>query len=129
MLDLDRFKRINDSHGHFTGDLVLKATARMLENEIRINDIVARFGGEEFVAVLPGLECDEAMAVAERISKACSKLHVTAPDGSDVTFRTSIGVSEYISGEETENTIRRADDALYIAKEQRRDRVICNNPA
>jgi len=129
MLDLDYFKHINDDYGHYTGDLVLKATARMLENEIRKDDIVARFGGEEFVVVLPGLKHDEALAIAKRICDSCSRLQITIPDGLDVTFTTSIGVSEYISGEKIETTLRRADEALYNAKEQGRNQVIYNPPA
>ena len=126
MLDLDRFKLINDNYGHITGDLVLKATARLLENELRLGDIVARFGGEEFVAVLPGLESFEAVAVAERIRKACTNTYISAADGSEVTFSTSIGVAEYRDGENIETTLRRADDALYDAKEQGRNRVVYN---
>jgi diguanylate cyclase (GGDEF)-like protein len=126
MLDLDRFKYINDDYGHMTGDVVLKATARLLENEMRLSDIVARFGGEEFVAVLPGLASDAAVAVAERICKACTGIQVLAADGREVTFTCSIGVTEYIGGEAIETTLRRADDALYDAKEQGRNRVICN---
>jgi len=125
MMDLDRFKLINDDHGHFTGDLVIKATARLLETEMRVGDIVARFGGEEFVAVLPGLGRDMAVAVAERICESCTQNHITAPDGSQITFTASIGVSEYIGGEDIETTLRRADEALYSAKEQGRNRVIC----
>ena len=126
MIDLDRFKLINDDHGHLTGDLVLRATARMLENELRLGDIVARFGGEEFVAVLPGLKTDQAVAVAERICSACGDIRIPAPDGSLITFTTSIGVSEYIAGEKIEATLKRADESLYIAKEQGRNRVVSN---
>jgi len=124
ILDLDRFKHINDDHGHLTGDLVLKATARLLESELRLSDIVARFGGEEFVAVLPGLAREEAVKVAERICKVCSETQVSGPDGSEVRFTSSIGVTEYRSGEGIEATLRRADDALYDAKERGRNRVI-----
>jgi diguanylate cyclase (GGDEF)-like protein len=126
MLDLDRFKHINDDYGHMTGDMVLKATARLLENEMRLSDIVARFGGEEFVVVLPGLASDEAVAVAERICKGFNDIQVSAADGREVTFTCSIGVTEYSNGETIEKTLRRADDALYDAKEQGRNRVIYN---
>lgn len=126
MFDLDRFKHLNDDYGHLTGDMVLKATARLLENEMRLSDIVARFGGEEFVVVLPGLASDAAVAVAERIRKACTGIQVLAADGREVTYTCSIGVTEYISGESIETTLRRADDALYDAKKQGRNRVIYN---
>ena len=124
MIDLDRFKHINDDYGHLTGDIVLKATARMLENEMRLSDIVARFGGEEFVVLLPGLESDTAFAVAERICRACNEIKVLATDGREVSFTCSIGVAEYSSSEIIETTIRRADDALYDAKVQGRNQVI-----
>lgn len=123
MLDLDRFKRINDDYGHLTGDMVLMATARMLEHELRLGDIVARFGGEEFVVVLPGVTEDMAAAVAERICKACTGVRVLATDGREVTFTCSIGVTEYISGEAIEITLGRVDDALYDAKNLGRNRV------
>jgi len=124
MADIDRFKLINDTYGHFTGDLVLKAVSRMMENELRLGDIVARFGGEEFVAVLPGIESDQAVAVAERICIACRKLRVLGPDGREVQCKISIGVTDFIPGEDVEITLRRADEALYMAKQQGRNRVV-----
>lgn len=123
MLDLDRFKRVNDEHGHFTGDLVIRAIARLLELELRLGDIGARFGGEEFLVVLPGLNGDEAEKVAWRICKSCNASHVMAPDGTRVPFTISIGVAEYQNGENIDTTLKRVDDGLYRAKELGRNRV------
>ncbi len=124
MFDLDRFKRINDTYGHFTGDQVLKTAARVLEQQLRRTDIIARFGGEEFVAILPGLRGEEAVSVAERIRQACQDTTVTAPTGDEIRLSTSVGVTEYESGEEAEAMLTRVDDSLYRAKELGRNRVV-----
>lgn len=124
MFDLDRFKRINDNHGHLTGDKVLRTTARLLQDGVREHDIVARFGGEEFVAVLPGSTSEEAIAVAERIRQRCQETTVAAPNGEGIQLSTSVGVTEYEAGEAVEATLSRVDDSLYKAKELGRNRVI-----
>ena len=123
MFDLDRFKRINDNYGHLVGDKVLKAAAGVLQKELRADDIVARFGGEEFVLVLPGCRNDEAMAIAERIRRRCFDTHITAPNGDDIQLSTSVGVTEHEAGEAIEVTLNRVDEALYEAKETGRNRV------
>lgn len=124
MFDLDRFKRINDNYGHLIGDKVLKATAAILQTGLRDQDIVARFGGEEFVAVLPNCRSEEAIAIAERIRASCYSTHITAPNGDDIQLSTSVGVTEYEPGEAIEVTLNRADESLYKAKELGRNRVI-----
>ena len=124
MFDLDRFKRINDNHGHLTGDAVLKTTAKVLIDGLRGRDILARFGGEEFVAVLPGADVDEAIAVAERIRQQLYETQVSAPDGSPLQLSTSVGVTRYEPGEAIEAALSRVDDSLYRAKELGRNRVI-----
>lgn len=124
MFDLDRFKRINDNHGHLTGDKVLKTAAALIQSGLREHDIVARFGGEEFVAVLPGATVEAAIAVAERIRQRCYEAPVIAPDGQRLQLSTSVGVTQYEAGEAIELTLNRVDDSLYKAKEQGRNRVI-----
>lgn len=124
MFDLDRFKRINDNYGHLTGDKVLKITASLLQKGVRKNDIVARFGGEEFVAVLSGFSSKEAIAVAERIRASCYATKITAPNGDVIQLSTSVGVTEHETGEAIEITLNRADEALYKAKETGRNRVV-----
>jgi diguanylate cyclase (GGDEF)-like protein len=123
IFDLDRFKRINDSYGHLVGDKVLKATAVILQKGLREHDIIARFGGEEFVAVLPSCKSEDAVVLAERIRATCYGTHFTAPNGDDIQLSTSVGVTEYKSGEEIETTLSRVDEMLYKAKEMGRNRV------
>ncbi len=124
MFDLDRFKRINDNYGHLVGDEVLKTTARILHKELREQDIVARFGGEEFVAVLPNSSSWVAIVVAERIRETCYRTQVTAPNGDRIQLSTSVGVTQYEAGEAIEVTLDRADESLYKAKELGRNRVV-----
>jgi len=124
MFDLDRFKRVNDNHGHLVGDQVLKTTANVLQKGLRDHDIVARFGGEEFVAVLPGTGHEAAVAVAERIRENCHDTFVTAPNGEGIQLSTSVGVTEYEPGEPIEATFNRADESLYKAKGMGRNRVV-----
>jgi diguanylate cyclase (GGDEF)-like protein len=123
MFDLDRFKRVNDQHGHLMGDNVLKCSAQIIERELRKTDIVARFGGEEFMAMLPGMTGAESLPVAERIRKAFEQAGVETPEGTPIPISTSVGVTEYQSGETIQQTMKRADDLLYQAKEQGRNRV------
>lgn len=124
MFDLDRFKRINDDHGHLTGDEVLKTTATLLQEGLREHDLLARFGGEEFVAVLPGSTGEQAIKIAERIRKRCEETQVSAPDGRLIELSTSIGVTEFEDGETIERTLARVDDSLYKAKDLGRNRVV-----
>lgn len=124
MFDLDRFKRVNDNYGHLTGDKVLKETAKILKNGLRDHDIIARFGGEEFVAVLPNVTSEGAMEVAERIRQNCHDTRVSAPNDEVIQLSTSVGVTQYETGEAIEATLARVDECLYKAKEQGRNRVI-----
>ena len=124
MFDLDRFKRVNDNYGHLLGDKVLKITAVTLQNGLREQDIVARFGGEEFVAVLHNCGIGEALEVAERLRAACHCTHLTAPNGDDIQLTTSVGVTEYEPGETIEAMLDRVDESLYKAKELGRNRIV-----
>ncbi len=124
MFDLDRFKRINDSHGHLVGDKVLQAAANVIQKGLRKNDIVARFGGEEFLAVLPGCTSAEAVSIAERIRQSCYEAQVFTHNGERLQLSTSIGVTEYEQGEAIEVALNRADESLYKAKELGRNCVV-----
>lgn len=124
VIDIDFFKKINDTFGHIKGDEVLHRVARIIKDQIRENDIAFRFGGEEFIVLLTGTSKEEAKNVAERIRKA-----VEATDfgiGRRVTV--SCGVAEYSPGETFEQFIERADKALYKAKNAGRNRCeVANN--
>jgi len=122
LLDLDHFKSINDLHGHLVGDSVIARMGIVLLDVLRETDTAVRYGGEEFLGVLPGLELPDAIAVAERIRNAFrdASLFDIAP-GLQVTC--SVGVAERTPGEAQDEWIERADRALYGAKDEGRDRV------
>ncbi len=126
MIDLDRFKLVNDEYGHMVGDLVLKSSAQMMASELRSTDIIARFGGEEFVAMLPGQNSVEAIPAAERIRRRLDITPVITPAGDAIKVSASIGVAEYEPGERIEHTLNRVDESLYKAKESGRNQVIFN---
>ncbi len=126
ILDIDRFKRINDEYGHDAGDEVIKALADLMKNSVRSSDIVCRFGGEEFVILMPEISLEEAMSFAERLRKDVERVRVKLGDGGELHFTISIGVTEVnVSSENNlEPAIKRADNALYEAKRGGRNRVV-----
>ena len=111
MFDIDHFKRINDTFGHEAGDDVLRRVANDAEKELRSGDTLGRFGGEEFVIVLPQATAHAAMMVAERVRAAIEA------GGSEPKVTISIGVAELATGETGQSLLRRADEALYAAKQ------------
>ncbi|MBP2515216.1 sensor domain-containing diguanylate cyclase [Sphingomonas sp. PvP018] len=117
MFDIDHFKRINDTYGHQTGDEVLKRVAAGAAAELRSGDTIGRFGGEEFVIVLPDAAADAASKVAERVR------HAIGTDSGTPGVTVSIGVAEMAPGETCDALLRRADDALYLAKNEGRNRM------
>jgi len=126
MLDLDHFKRVNDDHGHLAGDTVLAEVAAMLAGAVRNEDVVARFGGEEFAIVLRATGRPEAMVLAERLRKRIAGLAIDLEDGSEpIRVTISIGVAAFpeVACEAPADLIDAADRALYRAKEAGRDRV------
>lgn len=121
--DVDHFKRINDHHGHAVGDGVLRAIARVLREGVREVDHVARWGGEEFLVLLPGTELEEALQVAERLRTAVQAL--AEVDGrSELGLSITLGLAELQPGESIEQALMRADRALYDGKQAGRNRVI-----
>jgi diguanylate cyclase (GGDEF)-like protein/PAS domain S-box-containing protein len=125
MIDADHFKRVNDVHGHGTGDDVLRVLARAVQDQVRELDVVARLGGEEFVVLLPSTDSVGGRAAAERIRTCIEGLRVTAPDGSMVRFTVSIGIAEATRDSASiELLLQRADDALYEAKRRGRNRSV-----
>lgn len=122
MLDLDHFKRINDGYGHLAGDKVLKIIANVLRKRLRPNDFIARFGGEEFVLLMPDSSLSDALAVGEvlRAAIAACPFHFK---GEPVTITVSMGVAQLQLGERSELALKRADEALYRAKAAGRNQV------
>ncbi|MDZ5736916.1 GGDEF domain-containing protein [Pseudomonas asiatica] len=122
ILDLDHFKRINDSYGHLAGDKVLKIVADQLRKRLRSHDFIARFGGEEFVLLLPQTSPAAAAQIAEvlRATVEACPFHFK---GERVVITTSIGLGAFRPGERGDQVLKRADAALYRAKESGRNRV------
>lgn len=125
VLDIDHFKRINDSHGHAAGDLALKAFANVCRDTLREPDILGRVGGEEFAVALPNTGIDGALVIAERLRAAVEALSVTLPDGTKVGFTVSIGLVSSGPGPAANagELMQRADEALYVSKRGGRNRV------
>jgi two-component system, cell cycle response regulator len=125
MCDLDRFKSVNDEYGHQAGDVVLKQFAAILKKAAREIDVVGRYGGEEFIVLLPGTVLDAAVTFAERVRKDVEN-HTFVFDGGSIRRTVSFGVAGWPHPriEICEGLVRAADDALYVAKETGRNRVI-----
>jgi diguanylate cyclase len=126
LTDIDHFKSFNDNYGHQVGDQVIKLVAGVLREHVRDSDLAARYGGEELMAVLPGVDLDACREIAERIRSTIAERRIrrraTGEDISSVTI--SIGVAEFRFGESAESLIERCDQALYRAKREGRNRVM-----
>jgi two-component system cell cycle response regulator len=128
MADIDRFKTINDRWGHSSGDDVLREFADRLRQNIRGIDLICRFGGEEFVVVMPDTEHDMAEMVAERLRVAIAREPFTVDGGKNaIAVTTSVGVVGCANGnDDPADLIKRADIALYDAKSKGRNRVVAS---
>jgi diguanylate cyclase (GGDEF)-like protein len=122
-LDLDNFKKINDSCGHQFGDTVLLHLVAIAKDTLRPSDIIARFGGEEFVILLPDITMEAAISVICRLQKTLAKQCLLQPDDQPLSVTFSAGVAIRRFGEHQNTVIKRADEALYRAKHAGKDRV------
>ncbi|XVO87576.1 GGDEF domain-containing protein [Pseudomonas palleroniana] len=123
ILDLDHFKRINDGYGHLAGDKVLKIIANVLSKRLRPSDFIARFGGEEFVLLMPDSLLADALAVGE-VLRAAIEACPFHFKGEPVTITVSMGVAQFLPGERSDLALKRADEALYRAKAAGRNKVL-----
>jgi diguanylate cyclase (GGDEF)-like protein len=127
MVDIDYFKRINDTFGHELGDKAIVAVSRLLTESLRAIDMVARFGGEEFVVLMPETDLDVAVLAAERLREAASALRIDCESGAQVALTLSVGVASALangSADTPSSLLVRADKALYRAKKQGRNKVV-----
>jgi diguanylate cyclase (GGDEF)-like protein len=130
LFDIDFFKRINDTYGHGAGDQVLRSFAEAVQGQIRGTDAFGRYGGEEFLLMLPETPAPDALVLAERVRRAVAGLRCPGPGadgGAAITLTVSVGVAEYRLGEAVAQVIGRADEALYVAKSLGRNRVQCHD--
>ena len=124
MADVDHFKKVNDNYGHLAGDEVLRQAARRMKNLLRPYDDVGRYGGEEFILVLPGCNAETAVNIAERIRLEFEKTPIVSSEGTfPVSLSFGVAITEGKDCARTDDVIGLADDALYKAKENGRNRV------
>ncbi|MDZ3821986.1 MAG: diguanylate cyclase [Pseudoxanthomonas sp.] len=121
MVDIDHFKRFNDQHGHAAGDQAIQAVAKQLRRSVRQGDVVCRYGGEEFAAILPGASCPDAAMVAEKIRASVAQVRVA---GQSLSVSVGVACSVDAPYEDADELFRTADEALYEAKASGRDRVV-----
>jgi two-component system, cell cycle response regulator len=128
MLDIDFFKKINDSHGHQAGDEALRIVAALLKREVRPTDQVARYGGEEFVIILPEASSEKAGLVAERLRQAIAAQTIPTPQGESLFLTASLGFAAFpVDAQSDDELIAAADQALYVAKGSGRNQVVSYN--
>ena len=123
MLDIDHFKQVNDIYGHRIGDRVLSDIAGVMSRSIRQTDFVGRYGGEEFLIILPRTDVAGATKMAERVRTAVEGTPMHGANGTSFAVTASLGVAEYCAGDDEDLLVSRADAALYRAKDLGRNRV------
>lgn len=129
IMDVDKFKQVNDTYGHAVGDMVLRTLAQVGRTSVRSTDMLARIGGEEFTVLLPGIGLEGAVTVADRLRRTFASLEIPLESGETVSFTVSAGVAERSADEKTfEDLFRAADEALYKAKNSGRNRVCLRGP-
>lgn len=123
LFDLDFFKKVNDTYGHLTGDKVLQTFSRLLKRDLSSYNLIGRYGGEEFIAVLPGKDKSAAIKMADRIRENCHTVETRGTENCIVNFTVSVGVAELQDSDTVETLILRVDKGLYNAKMKGRDTV------
>ena len=132
MTDIDFFKRVNDTYGHAAGDLVLQTVSKTIRSKLREYDIAGRYGGEEFALLLPNTRTEEAIMVAERLRKAVENKKVdfskinSEKTNATINVTISSGIYEFKKSDTSDDLLKKADKALYEAKESGRNRIVVN---
>ena len=128
LLDVDDFKRFNDTHGHAEGDSALAALADVIRERIRETDYACRYGSEEFLVIMPGTNLEQGYLVAERIRNGIGGRVLVNDNGDNVRITVSCGVAQLEEAENAGSLLRRADQALYLAKREGKDRTSVAGP-
>lgn len=128
LFDLDSFKMINDTYGHLFGNHVLETFGKLIKSSIRSIDTAYRYGGEEFILLLPSVSGESAFVVADRIRETLSKIKFTTEDGDPISVTVSGGLATYTKGDTVKSILNRADQAMYLAKENGRNQIIRSLP-
>jgi len=123
LIDIDHFKKINDTHGHQTGDAVIQGVAKVAAASLRESDILCRWGGEEYLVLLRGCDSENARALAEKLGAAVRNAEIQYM-GTALSTTVSIGIAQYTGEEVIDSLLARADDAMYKAKKDGRDRIV-----
>ena len=124
MLDVDNFKLINDTHGHLSGDLILRQIASILKEILRLNDLIARIGGEEIVIVLVDINLEEAKVIAERIRSSIAGYEFMVIEDKTINVTVSMGIAEFKKDLNLDLLLKDADQKLYMAKSNGRNAVV-----
>jgi diguanylate cyclase len=129
LLDIDHFKRLNDTYGHMAGDEVLRAVAHALKQQVKRDGMAARLGGEEFAVILPGMELRTAAAAAEHIRGRLTAMHFMKRSTGESIGRVTLsgGIAAHRGGETSWTLLQRADSCLYAAKRHGRNRLVCED--
>jgi len=126
LVDIDHFKSFNDQFGHMTGDRILRDIAGILLKKLRANDMLARFGGDEFVLALPETKLQSALEIAEQLRRCAHRLPIRGQQTQiPATLTISVGISDLRSEDDIESLFQRTDNALYRAKKRGRDCIVC----
>lgn len=126
IIDLDNFKKVNDTYGHPYGDDVLKELGQFLGTSRRATDLVNRYGGEEFTIILPSTDLTATCKIAQQLVEKFRKIKFITPDGEDLYLTISVGATELLLTETSDDLLKRADANLYIAKNSGRNCVVCS---
>lgn len=125
IIDIDDFKNVNDTYGHSVGDRVINDLADIFRNTVRNSDISVRFGGEEFVIILPNTHLKEAEIIAKKLKDIVENNTIILKDGSRIKFTISLGVSQIQQDDESvETVLHKADEALYQAKNSGKNKIV-----
>jgi diguanylate cyclase (GGDEF)-like protein len=124
MMDIDHFKKFNDTYGHSCGDKVLVLVSELMQKSLRDNDIAFRIGGEEFAILCPGQNANDAKIPAERLRRSISEYKISLASGEEISVTVSMGIAEYPqNSNEINNLFELADKSLYHSKEHGRNRI------